>query len=94
MESWNIRNSKTRCLATRLIVIIDSMLYKFLGRCTADMRICFLYVLKCNSFRIGHLFDQLIFLYKHLFVYNYTAKFVLDLLEIRKAMFSHYKAHM
>ena len=28
------------------------------------------------------------------FVYSYTAKFVLDLLEIRKARFSHDEAHM
>ena len=34
------------------------------------------------------------FFYKHLFVYSYTAKFVLDLLEIRNARFSHDEAHM
>ena len=34
------------------------------------------------------------FFYKHLFVYSYTAKFVLELLEIRKAGFSHDEAHM
>ena len=78
----------------RLIVIIVSMLCQFPSGCTADLRICFLYVLKCNSVCIGHLFDQFIFLYKHLFVNSYTAKFVLDLLEIRKARFSHYKAHL
>ena len=49
---------------------------------------------KCNSVCIGHLFDQFIFLYKHLFVYSYTVKFVLDLLEIRKASFSYDEAHM
>ena len=45
--------------------------------------------IKWNSVCIGHLFDQFIFLYKHLFVYSYTAAFVLDLLEIYKARFSH-----
>ena len=34
------------------------------------------------------------FFYKHLFVYSYTAKFVLDLLEIREARFSNDEAHM
>ena len=43
---------------------------------------------------IGHLFDQFIFLYKQLFVYSYTAKFVLVLLEIHKGRFSHDEAHM
>ena len=49
---------------------------------------------KWNSVFIGHLFDQFNFLYKHLFVYSYTAKFVLDLLEIRKSRFSYDEAHM
>ena len=66
------------------------MLYQFPSGCTADLSICFLYVYKCNLVCIGHLFDQFIFLCKHLFVYSYTAKFVLDLQEIRKARFSHY----
>ena len=70
------------------------MLYQFPSGCTADLRLCFLYVLRSNSVCIGHLFDQFIFLYKHLFVYIYTAKFVLDLLEIRKGRFSHDEAHM
>ena len=39
-------------------------------------------------------FDQFIFLYKYLFVYRYTAKFELDLLEIRKGRSSHAEAHM
>ena len=39
-------------------------------------------------------FNQLIFLYKYLFVYRYTAKFELDLLEIRKGRSSHDEAHM
>ena len=43
---------------------------------------------------MGHLFDLFIFLYKHLFIDSYTAKFVLDLLEIRKGKFSHDEAHM
>ena len=36
------------------------MLYQFPSECTADLRICFQYVLKCNSVCIGHLFDQFI----------------------------------
>ena len=43
---------------------------------------------------MGHLIDLFIFLYKHLLIYSYTAKFVLDLLEIRKGRFSHDEAHM
>ena len=43
---------------------------------------------------MGHLFDLFIFLYKHLFIYGYTAKFVLDLLEIGKGRFSHDEVHM
>ena len=43
IESWKIRNLKTRCLAIRLIVTV-SMLYQFPSGCTADLRICFLYV--------------------------------------------------
>ena len=43
IESWKIRNSKTRCLAIRLIVTV-SMLYQFPSWCTADLCICFLYV--------------------------------------------------
>ena len=43
IESWKIRNSKTRCLEIRLIVTV-SMLYQFPSWCTADLRICFLYV--------------------------------------------------
>ena len=31
---------------------------------------------------------------KHLFVHRYTAKFELDLLEIRKGRFSHDEAYM
>ena len=48
---------------------------------------------KCKSVCIGHLFDQFIFLYKFIFVYRYTDKFDLDLLEIRKGRFSHDEAH-
>ena len=43
IESWKIRNSKTRCLAIRLIVTV-SMFYQFPSGCTADLRIYFLYV--------------------------------------------------
>ena len=43
IESWKIRNSKTRCLAIRLIITV-SMLYQFPSGCTADLLICFLYV--------------------------------------------------
>ena len=43
IESWKIRNSKTRCLAIRVIITV-SMLYQFPSGCTADLRICFLYV--------------------------------------------------
>ena len=34
------------------------------------------------------------YIYKHLFVYSYTAKFVFDLLDVRKARFSHDEDHM
>ena len=47
-----------------------------------------------HLFSVWHLFDQFICLYKHLRIYSYTAKFVLDLLEICKARFSHDEAHM
>ena len=43
IESWKIRNSKTRCLAKSLIVAV-SMLDQFPSGCTADLRLCFLYV--------------------------------------------------
>ena len=47
---------------------------------------------------IGHRFDQSIFLYKHLLAIvsprSYTAKFVLDLLEIPKGKFYHDEVHM
>ena len=66
----------------------------FPSGCTADLRILFSVCVKWNSVCIGHPFDKFIFLYKHVFVYSYTAKFVLDLLEIRKARFSHDEAHM
>ena len=46
------------------------------------------------QFVLGIFIDQFIFLNKHLFVYSYTAKSVLDLSEIRKARFSHDEAHL
>ena len=35
-----------------------------------------------------------VYIYIYLFVYSYTAKFVFDLLDVRKTRFSHDEAHM
>ena len=88
---------KTSCLAIRLIVTV-SMLYQFLSGCTADLPFVFCMCKNATQCLFGIALISPFF-YIHIYLAiaspcSYTAKFVLDLLEIPKGKFYHDEAHI